>query len=106
MLNYLGANPQPGLSMPAGMPGSGAPSDPLASPMGGGGAPAGPAPMPAFGGMGMPGVGMMDAAGKQYEAVTQEDGTVLLHMKNPDGSRGPAVKIVQVGSKGVKPSGM
>jgi hypothetical protein len=43
---------------------------------------------------GMPAAGMIDPAGRQYEAITQEDGSVLLHMKNPDGTRGPAVKIV------------
>lgn len=45
---------------------------------------AGPAPIPM-----PPGPG--DA---KYEAVTQEDGSVLLHVKNPDGSIGPAVKII------------
>lgn len=35
-----------------------------------------------------------DAAMAKYEAVTQADGSVLLHMKNPDGSLGPAVKII------------
>jgi hypothetical protein len=44
--------------------------------------------------MGFPGVEMADPAGRQYEAVTQEDGSILLHMKNPDGSKGPAVKII------------
>jgi hypothetical protein len=44
--------------------------------------------------MGFPGVGMTDPSGRQYEAVTQDDGSVLLHMKNPDGSKGPAVKII------------
>jgi hypothetical protein len=100
MLNYLGANPAPGITMPGGMPGSGAATDPLASPMGGMGAPPPASPMggmgappPAFP-MGFPGVEMADPAGRQYEAVTQEDGSILLHMKNPDGSKGPAVKII------------
>lgn len=98
MLNYLGANPAPGITMPGGMPGSGAPTDPLAPPSPP--SPMGPAPdmSGAMGGapspMGFPGVGMTDPAGRQYEAVTQEDGSVLLHMKNPDGSKGPAVKII------------
>jgi hypothetical protein len=47
-----------------------------------------------MGPMGFPSVGMTDPAGRQYDAVTQDDGSVLLHMKNPDGSRGPAVKII------------
>ena len=113
MLNYLGANPQPGLSMPAGMPGSGAPTDPTLPPSAGMGAPeaapAPPTPAPPApggggggGGMGqmasmmggLMGLGMVDPAGRQYMAVTQEDGSVLLHLKNPDGSKGPAVKII------------
>jgi hypothetical protein len=96
MLNYAGAAPAPGLTMPGGMPGTGGPTDPLASPMG---APPMGAPPPVGGppgvlGPGMPPVGMVDPAGRQYEAVTQEDGSILLHLKNPDGTRGPAVKIV------------
>ncbi len=99
MLNYLGANPAPGLTMPGGMPGAGGPSDPLTpppapSPMGPAMDMGGMGGMGPMGGMGFPGVGMTDPAGRQYEAVTQEDGSVLLHMKNPDGSRGPAVKII------------
>lgn len=94
MLNYLGANAAPGLSMPGGLLGSGEPSDPLASAA----APSMGAPPPSMGGgmgpMGFPNVGMTDPAGRQYEAVTQDDGSVLLHMKNPDGSKGPAVKII------------
>lgn len=106
MFNYLGAAPGPGVTMPGGMPGSGAPTDPMLSPQaaafGGAGAgapppaPGAPPPMGMGGGMfGMPAAGMVDPAGRQYEAVTQEDGSVLLHMKNPDGTRGPAVKIIQ-----------
>jgi len=102
MLNYLGAAPGPGVTMPGGMPGSGAPTDPMLSPQAAFGGESAPAPMPAGpppmgggGGMfGMPAAGMIDPAGRQYEAITQEDGSVLLHMKNPDGTRGPAVKIV------------
>ena len=30
----------------------------------------------------------------KYQAVTQEDGTVLLHVLKPDGQLGPIVKIV------------
>lgn len=43
-------------------------------------------------------------ADQQYVAVTQEDGTILLHMKRPDGSLGPAVKIVNA-IKPKKPPG-
>lgn len=97
MLNYLGANPAPGLTMPGGMPGSGGPADPMSSPAAAAPSPMGPPPPDMGGGMGpmgFPSVGMTDPAGRQYDAVTQDDGSVLLHMKNPDGSRGPAVKII------------
>ena len=35
-----------------------------------------------------------DPADLQYEPLTQQDGSVVLFLKNADGSRGPAVKIV------------
>lgn len=38
--------------------------------------------------------GVAEDAAPQYQAVTQEDGSILLHIKNADGSLGPAVKIV------------
>lgn len=56
--------------------------------------PGGPAPfLP-------PGAG----APPEYAAVTQADGSVLLHRKNPDGSLGPAVKIITMGGP-KKPAG-
>lgn len=56
------------------------------------GAIAGPGPLPGL---------MPPGAPKppEYVAVTQEDGSVLLHVKNPDGSLGPAKKIVTMGGK-------
>lgn len=92
-------------TMPEGMPGDGGMYDPTISPeamqsmadpqMGGapmGGAPMGGAPMGGapIGAM----MGMDDPMAEQYAAITQEDGSVLLHLKNPDGSMGPAVKII------------
>lgn len=54
-------------------------------------------PPPSFGGF--PSIGGGGAPdGTTYEAVTQSDGTVLLHLKLPDGTLGPAVKIVSVPS--------
>jgi hypothetical protein len=41
-------------------------------------------------------------ANMKYEAITQQDGTVLLRMVNPDGTPGPVVQIVKVGNKGAK----
>jgi len=42
-------------------------------------------------------------ADMEYIAVTQSDGTVLLHVKNPDGTPGPAVKIVNAVKPGKPP---
>lgn len=106
MLNYLGGSPDAAASMPMGMPGTGAPVDPMLTsgmaeqasqppPMFGGPAPGGaPPPMGAPAPGGFPSAGVTDPSGQQYEAVTQGDGSILLHRKNPDGSRGPAVKII------------
>lgn len=80
----------PGLSMPAAVPGFGGP------PPGPGGAPGMPIGGPPGGapmGLGMMPTGM-DPASQQYTAVTQADGSILLHTLNPDGSLGPAVKII------------
>jgi hypothetical protein len=30
----------------------------------------------------------------QYTAVTQEDGSILMHLNKPDGSPGPVVKVI------------
>jgi hypothetical protein len=38
----------------------------------------------------------------EYAAETQADGTVVLFLKNPDGTNGPAVKIVKVGGGATK----
>jgi len=82
MLNYLGDSI--GGGMPAAVPGG---------ILEGGPQPAQPAPGP------LPGMLPPEMTGQpaneQYVAVTQEDNTVLLHIKRPDGSLGPVVKIVQ-----------
>jgi hypothetical protein len=93
MLNYLGGA-GPG-TMPSAVPGAGAPQMPGAAPamgMGGGGL------------AGFPqGGGSPDPASMQWAAVTQSDGSVLLHMKLPDGSLGPVVKVISAPSpKGVR----
>lgn len=92
-LNYLASAMQPGASMPAAVPGSGTPQSFLQ------GAPAAPVNGPAApGGIPLP-PGLMappDPSSQQYESETQQDGTVLLRMKNPDGSLGPVVQIVKV----------
>ena len=110
MLNYMGPNigsgpvtnmlpPATPGTIPSGVPGiaqAGGPSLPPPSPImrhgqsgpppaalaailnhpGAGGPPPGPPPPP------------------QYATVTQENGTILLHIKNPDGSLGPVVKVL------------
>ena len=100
MLNYLGSGIGPG-TMPAAVPGASQTGDTL-------GTIRGRAPMPPqmadairpaapSSGLGVPGLMPSMPPGPadiQYEAVTQQDGTVLLHIKNPDGSLGPAVKII------------
>jgi hypothetical protein len=39
--------------------------------------------------------GEVDPASLQYLTETQADGTVLMRVKNPDGSPGPVVQIVK-----------
>jgi hypothetical protein len=124
LLNYMGAAPGPGLSMPAGIPGVGGPQDPTLSPGAAMAASAPPPPMMGGGGMppmmgggggapppGMPSAGgLTDPAGRQYKAVTQADGSILLHLQNPDGTLGPAVKIIPApktpSAPAAAPSGM
>lgn len=97
LLHLMGGNTGAS-SMPgsiAGFGGQSIPSSPgmpsppgasLAAPVPSGAIPGLPSPNP-----------MAPPTPDQYEAVTQADGTVLLHLKNPDGSLGPAVKIISVG---------
>ena len=96
MLNYLGAAPRPqaGATMPGGIPGTGGMFDPTLSPQA---AQSFSNPSALMGSLGAPPPAMMspdDPAGQRYSAETQEDGSVLLRLKNPDGSMGPVVKIV------------
>lgn len=88
---------------PTSMPGA-SPSPvgaPPATPFGGAMMGGGP---PQAGLPGMP--GPMDPASRQYVAKTQSDGTVLLHVKLPNGDVGPAVKIISVGGKRPGPGAM
>jgi len=65
------------------------------------------AAMPPIGGAplgGMPGpAAPLGPADMQYQAVTQEDGSVLLHLMKPDGQLGPVVKIVPAPKTGMSP---
>ncbi len=80
-LNYLGGGGAPAATMPGATPSFG-------------GAPQ----MPGMGAMGPQGFAMpgqqQTPASMQWAAVTQSDGSVLLHMKLPDGSLGPVVKVI------------
>lgn len=106
MLNYMGPNigsapvsaslppANPG-TIPAGVPGSPpvnpilpVPKMPVSAPPGvvQNAGPSGPGAPPA----------PQDPSSIQYDTLTQQDGTVVVFMKNPDGSRGPAVKIINI----------
>lgn len=91
MMPMLPATPPQGPGSQPPPPGLGGPppSAPSLLPPG---AIAGPGPVPGL---------MPPGAPKppEYVAVTQEDGSVLLHLKNPDGSLGPAKKIITMGGK-------
>jgi hypothetical protein len=39
----------------------------------------------------------------QYTAVTQEDGSILMHLNKPDGSPGPVVKVISPINAGKSP---
>lgn len=96
-LSYLGGTSGLGpTTMPAGAPPPmfGPPAAPAPPPGGMGGFPIPPSMGPS---MGPPGAGPMPM--DEYVAETQDDNTVLLRVKNPDGSPGRAVKIVPLGGK-------
>lgn len=107
-LRYLAGGAPGAMSMPAAVPGAGAstlgplpgaiqaamPSQSLPP-----GAVPGPFPfMP-------PGAMAPGPADMKYETVTQSDGTVLLHVKNPDGSLGPVVQLLKVPKLNKPPAG-
>lgn len=83
-MNYLGSGTG-AQTMPAAVPGAGQMSEVM-----------GGMPAQSMSGAGMPGLMPSgNASPDQYAAVTQGDGSILLHLKNPDGSLGPAVKIIE-----------
>lgn len=98
-LNYLGSGTQPA-SMPTAVPGGGQVSDAIGAIKGR----AAIAPQLAaaiqnavpVSNPGQPGLlppGPQNTL-PQYTAVTQEDGSILMHLNKPDGSPGPVVKVV------------
>lgn len=105
MLNYLGPNIGQG-PVTAGLP----PATPGTMPDGVPGIPSTPPPVPGIQARGLgaspaalAGItnappGMVPDQGPpappEYATTTQEDGSVLLHIKNPDGSLGPVVKLI------------
>jgi hypothetical protein len=98
-LNYLGSGTGPG-TMPAAVPGGGQVSDAIGAIKGRGTiAPnlaaaiqqATPVSNPGQPGLLPPGP---QNVLPQYTAVTQEDGSILMHLNKPDGSPGPVVKVI------------
>lgn len=85
-----------GLAPPMPSTGLASPSPDLLS----GGAPSpaplnGPLPPPAMNGPQNPaGPGALPPSPPQYQAITQSDGSVVLHLIAPGGVLGPAVKII------------
>ena len=94
--------------LPGGLAGGGA-TMPGAVPGGGGQLSSLPGTLPALttGGQ-LPGMLPPEMSGspadQQYVAVTQEDGSIVLHLRKSDGALGPAVKIVNA-IKPKKPPG-
>jgi hypothetical protein len=86
LLDYLGSGTGGGQTMPAAVPGSGRPLSPMMDDV------RATAPVPSLPGLMPP--GLAGNASPEYQAVTQQDGSILLHIKNADGSLGPAVKII------------
>lgn len=99
-LNYLGSGVGGGQTMPASVPGASQVSDSL-GPIQGRSAVAPnlaaaiqqavPVSNPGQPGLLPPGP---QNQLPQYTAVTQEDGSILMHLNKPDGSPGPVVKVI------------
>ena len=98
-LNYLGSGTAPG-TMPAAVPGGGQVSDtigaikgrsPIAPNLAAAIQNAVPVSNPGQPGLLPPGP---QNTLPQYTAVTQEDGSILMHLNKPDGSPGPVVKVI------------
>src|SRR5881394_678032 len=107
-LNYLGSGTGPG-TMPAAVPGESQVADTI-SPIKGR-APIAPNVAAAIqnavpvSNPGMPGLlppGPQNTL-PQYTAVTQEDGSILMHLNKPDGSPGPVVKVISPIGAGKSP---
>jgi hypothetical protein len=107
-LNYLGSGTGPG-TMPAAVPGGGQVSDTIGAIKGR--APIAPQLASAIqkavpmSNPGMPGLlpPSPQEQQPQYTAVTQEDGSILMHLNRPDGSPGPVVKVISPINAGKKP---
>lgn len=98
-LNYLGSGTAPG-TMPAAVPGGGQVADtmgaikgrsPIAPQLAAAIQNAVPVSNPNQPGLLPPGP---QNTLPQYTAVTQEDGSILMHLNKPDGSPGPVVKVI------------
>jgi hypothetical protein len=97
-LSYLGGGLGGSPTMPGAVPGRGGPPAPMMPPLPPGAIPAAPAgvmPMP-------PGAIPAGASPflppgspePEYGVRPQQDGTLVLYLKNPDGSEGPVLKVL------------
>lgn len=107
-LNYLGSGTAPG-TMPAAVPGGGQVADTIGAIKGRAAIPpqlafaiqnAMPVTNPGQPGLTPPGP---QNTLPQYTAVTQEDGSIVMHLNRPDGSPGPIVKVIKPINAGSKP---
>ena len=108
-LNYLGSGTAPG-TMPAAVPGASQTADavgpiqgrsPIAPQLAAAIQNAVPVSNPGQPGLLPPGP---QNTLPQYTAVTQEDGSILMHLNKPDGSPGPVVKVISPINPGSKKS--
>jgi hypothetical protein len=109
-LNYLGSGTGPG-TMPAAVPGAGITGDVMSAIKGRAaqlppqiaGAIQNAQPVANPGQPGLMPPGPQNTL-PQYTAVTQEDGSILMHLNKPDGSPGPVVKVISPINPGSKKS--
>lgn len=108
-LNYLGSGIGGGQTMPSSVPGASQTADtigaikgrsPIAPQLAAAIQNAAPVSNPNQPGLMPPGA---QQNLPQYTAVTQEDGSIIMHLNRPDGSPGPVVKVIKPINAGTKP---
>lgn len=93
MMNFPASAPQPGLSMPGGIPGVGGGFDPTMAPSFGGGLDPGLG-LGGLGGFGMLPPGALEQPEEKFMVEVQSDQSLILRRQNPDGTPGPVVKVL------------